>query len=550
MHPQDAEALGRTLLSGTYPDTDRVNIAAAAGWIADSICTGAAPPEAVALRRAMRLLNDRLLFEHSRLLGNNWTQCREFDAEIAKRHAQALIELSALDRATVVLRTALNEVTRAAGSVSAGAERLEYEGLLGRIAKQRFAMTGDKDALAEATDRYLAQYEAPDHPYWHGINAVATMARERREGINRKFKKTPIALARVILRHVARQYDLNSDDVWLPATASEASLALDDCSQAELWLYRFLHHPNSQPFHVNSYNRQLQEIWQGSAVGAGTSCADRLAGIVARHLARTQGRWSVSPNVLQRAAQEVQDGSDALEKNFSGETGFSVDTLKKMLGACASIGCVTNVAGERLGTGFLVDGAYLKASLGDQPVFVTNAHVISDAVKNAIHPTKALITFEIESTEAGMPRFYAVDGDVLFTSPPGPLGGPVTGALDVTVVRLQQISGTYKRLPTSPALPLIEARAKAYVVGHPRGSGLQISLHDSLLLDVDDSESLLHYRTPTDPGSSGSPVFNSEWEVIALHHSGSSKTPRLHGTGHYEANEGIALSAIRAAMSA
>jgi V8-like Glu-specific endopeptidase len=66
---------------------------------------------------------------------------------------------------------------------------------------------------------------------------------------------------------------------------------------------------------------------------------------------------------------------------------------------------------------------------------------------------------------------------------------------------------------------------------------------------VDDSESLLHYRTPTDPGSSGSPVFNSEWEVIALHHSGSSKTPRLHGGGFYEANEGIALSAIRAAMS-
>jgi len=550
MHLQDPEALARTLLSGTYPDTDQTNVGAAVAWIADAICTGVARPDAVAIRRTMRLLNDRLLFEHSRLLGDNWTQCREFDAEIVKRHAQALIELSALDRAVVVLRAGLDAVTTGDVSISASTERLEYEGLLGRIAKQRFVMTGDKDALAEATDRYLAQYESPDRPYWHGINAVATMARERREGIKRRFKKTPAVVARAILRDVERQYDSGSDDVWLPATASEANLALDDCSQAELWLYRFLHHPKSQPFHVNSYNRQLQEIWQGSAVGAGTSCADRLAGIVARHLGRTQGRWSVSPNVLQRAAEELRDDSHALEKNFSSETGFSVDTLRRMLVACASIGCVTNTSGERLGTGFLIDGSYLKASLGEQPVFVTNAHVISETVTNAIRPSQALITFEIESTEAGMPRFYAVDGDVLFTSPPGPLGGPVAGSLDVTVVRLKQISGSYKRLPTSAALPLVEPRAKAYVVGHPRGSGLQISLHDSLLLDVDDSESLLHYRTPTDPGSSGSPVFNTEWEVIALHHSGSSKTPRLHGSGNYEANEGIALSAIRAAMGA
>ncbi|MCK7580470.1 MAG: serine protease [Chromatiales bacterium] len=49
--------------------------------------------------------------------------------------------------------------------------------------------------------------------------------------------------------------------------------------------------------------------------------------------------------------------------------------------------------------------------------------------------------------------------------------------------------------------------AKAFVVGHPSGSGMQISLHDSQLLDIDDEQRLLHYRTPTEPGSSGNPVF-------------------------------------------
>ena len=91
----------------------------------------------------------------------------------------------------------------------------------------------------------------------------------------------------------------------------------------------------------------------------------------------------------------------------------------------------------------------------------------------------------------------------------------------------------------------MEARARAYVVGHPRGGGLQVALHDSRLIDVDDDERLLHYRTPTDPGSSGSPVFNEAWEVMGLHHAGSATTPRLHGTGTYEANEAIALGAIR-----
>jgi hypothetical protein len=40
-------------------------------------------------------------------------------------------------------------------------------------------------------------------------------------------------------------------------------------------------------------------------------------------------------------------------------------------------------------------------------------------------------------------------------------------------------------------------------------------------------------------------VFNARWEVVALHHAGSTTAPRLHGLGEYEANEGISLRAIR-----
>ncbi|MER5327117.1 trypsin-like serine peptidase [Streptosporangium roseum] len=33
-------------------------------------------------------------------------------------------------------------------------------------------------------------------------------------------------------------------------------------------------------------------------------------------------------------------------------------------------------------------------------------------------------------------------------------------------------------------------------------------------------EAFPHYQTDTEPGSSGSPVFNDQWEIVALHHAG------------------------------
>jgi hypothetical protein len=35
----------------------------------------------------------------------------------------------------------------------------------------------------------------------------------------------------------------------------------------------------------------------------------------------------------------------------------------------------------------------------------------------------------------------------------------------------------------------------------------------------DEKSSYLYYEADTEPGSSGSPVFNRQWEVVALHHS-------------------------------
>ncbi|MCJ7738217.1 MAG: endonuclease [Anaerolineae bacterium] len=56
------------------------------------------------------------------------------------------------------------------------------------------------------------------------------------------------------------------------------------------------------------------------------------------------------------------------------------------------------------------------------------------------------------------------------------------------------------------------------IVQHPNGEPKQLALRENNLVDVLDD--FFHYRTDTAPGSSGSPVFNDQWEVVALHHSG------------------------------
>jgi endonuclease I/V8-like Glu-specific endopeptidase len=76
------------------------------------------------------------------------------------------------------------------------------------------------------------------------------------------------------------------------------------------------------------------------------------------------------------------------------------------------------------------------------------------------------------------------------------------------------------------------------IIQHPNGEPKQLALRENQTVDLLDD--FLHYQTDTAPGSSGSPVFNDQWEVVALHHSG---VPRRDDQSRLLTRDGIPWTA-------
>ena len=99
------------------------------------------------------------------------------------------------------------------------------------------------------------------------------------------------------------------------------------------------------------------------------------------------------------------------------------------------------------------------------------------------------------------------------------------------------------------------------IIHHPDGDYMQLSIRKNIFVKI--TPTSIWYETDTAPGSSGSPVFNDQWQVVALHHMGVGKKnaagdyidkdgkviPQVNGKIDatrvvWEANEGIRISVI------
>jgi endonuclease G len=100
--------------------------------------------------------------------------------------------------------------------------------------------------------------------------------------------------------------------------------------------------------------------------------------------------------------------------------------------------------------------------------------------------------------------------------------------LDYSVVAVSRSGSEGRSIETFGFLPLIRATGKVAdgewltIIQHPGGEKKQVCVRENKLLTR--TPEVLWYSTDTTGGSSGSPVFNNSWQVVALHHKGVPET--------------------------
>lgn len=87
--------------------------------------------------------------------------------------------------------------------------------------------------------------------------------------------------------------------------------------------------------------------------------------------------------------------------------------------------------------------------------------------------------------------------------------------LDFTVVQLEQ-PPDFGVLTLQPVQ--VRKDARVAIIQHPGGHLKQIAMQNNFVAYADARE--VQYTTSTLPGSSGAPVFQDNFTVVAIHHSG------------------------------
>ncbi len=179
------------------------------------------------------------------------------------------------------------------------------------------------------------------------------------------------------------------------------------------------------------------------------------------------------------------------------------------------------------------DAALGTGSMVSPRLLLTNHHVLEDADV----ARRSAIEFDFEDgldDRPLRPVELGLDPDAFFLA---------DKALDFALVA---VAATDKELATFGFNPLIAVQGKATngdfvsIVQHPGGREKQVALRENRV--VDEVDDFLHYATDTEPGSSGSPVFNDAWEVVALHHA-AVRVPETEELGGV-VNEGVRISRI------
>ncbi len=179
------------------------------------------------------------------------------------------------------------------------------------------------------------------------------------------------------------------------------------------------------------------------------------------------------------------------------------------------------------------DGSSGTAFLTANDLAITNNHVLPDceAARSAV--AQANYQRTVLGTDAPIQE-YPILPDVYFQT---------CKDEDWTAVKVGgNPSSTWGALEINP-MPAIAVGDHVNIIQHPGGGPKQVSLSANVVVYI--GEGRVQYLTDTLPGSSGAPVFDKDWRVVALHHSGGwIMEPNSPSKTTFYRNEGILIDRI------
>ena len=198
------------------------------------------------------------------------------------------------------------------------------------------------------------------------------------------------------------------------------------------------------------------------------------------------------------------------EKVLEDSSFFSVDWLRQGEKAIEGVCKIIDPYSRSSGSGFLLPGGYI----------MTNHHVISsDLVAEGI---KVMFNYQEKDGEIGQTLSKTLDVQSPYY---------LNSELDVAIFKLNNTDGIEHDGFTLETNPLPKEGQPVTILQHPQGRPKELTIGSFCGEEGID----ISYNASTDSGSSGSPVFNQQWQIIGLHYG---------AHGQKAINKGVKISAI------
>lgn len=232
-----------------------------------------------------------------------------------------------------------------------------------------------------------------------------------------------------------------------------------------------------------------------------------------------QERWA-------RVATYINNNRSA-DDTFALERAIGTNDLVSLYYLWAGLRAARSVARVSISPGPGDPGGLATGFMIAPGLFLTNWHVFPTA--EAAERSKVQFNYEAGSQgnekittwfDVKPKQFFFTNKDLDYT----------LVALDPTSKQGPDLLESFGWLRLNPDLGKTDYGQYLSIIQHPNGQPKQLAIRENKLFPFDETDNFLSYQSDTAPGSSGSPVFNDLWDVVALHHSGK---PLKDAGGHY-----------------